>query len=58
MVVLKLQCLRVYPKRWGLMTENGDSWDEEIISDVCNYRDRKLIKQIPIPIRSREDSWF
>lgn len=42
----------------NLMEENGRGWDDEILRDICNDRDRKLIETIPIPIRSREDSWF
>ena len=26
--------------------------------DICNERDRELIKRIPIPSRSTQDSWF
>ncbi|KAL8110377.1 hypothetical protein AgCh_026191 [Apium graveolens] len=42
----------------GLMTENGSNWDDEILRDLCNDRDKNLIKQIPIPTRSCDDSWL
>lgn len=42
----------------NLFAENQEGWDEEILNDICNERDRELIKQIPIPGRRREDSWF
>ncbi|WOG91125.1 hypothetical protein DCAR_0310373 [Daucus carota subsp. sativus] len=35
-----------------------DKWDEDVLNDLCNDRDKRLIKQIPIPIRSRSDSWY
>lgn len=41
-----------------LMTEDGNAWDDEILRDLCIDRDINLIKQIHIPIRSREDAWF
>lgn len=28
-------------------------WDDEVLSDICNDRDRELIKKIPLP---REDN--
>ena len=42
----------------NLMTDNGKEWDEDVINDICNERDRELIKRIPIPSRSIQDSWF
>lgn len=29
----------------GLMDENQREWDEDILSDICNDRDRKLINK-------------
>lgn len=40
------------------MDEHGSKWDEDVLNDLCNDRDKRLIKQIPIPIRSRSDSWY
>lgn len=42
----------------NLLDDNQRKWDEEILQDLCNERDMKLIQQIPIPNRSREDTWF
>lgn len=42
----------------GLLAENKKEWDEEVLQDICNERDCGLIRQIPIPQRSKEDSWF
>lgn len=42
----------------NLMAENQKEWDEDVISDVCNERDRNLIRQIPIPRSRKDDSWF
>ncbi|KAL8158305.1 hypothetical protein AgCh_002851 [Apium graveolens] len=42
----------------GLMDESGLKWDEDILQDLCNERDRELILQIPIPVQNREDNWF
>lgn len=33
-------------------------WDVDILNDICNERDRNLIQQISISVRSKEDSWF
>lgn len=33
-------------------------WDVDILNDICEPRDRELIKRIPIPTRAREDLWF
>lgn len=37
--------------------ENKREWDNDVLSDLFNERDTRLIKQIPIPVRDREDSW-
>lgn len=42
----------------NLMEENQSNWDDEVLRYICNERDKKLIKQIPILMRSREDTWF
>lgn len=42
----------------GLMSENSNSWDEDIISELCNEQDRNLIQQIPLPSINRGDSWY
>ncbi|XP_074352002.1 uncharacterized protein LOC141691163 [Apium graveolens] len=33
-------------------------WDEEVLMDIRNERDRNLIKKIPLSRREEEDSWF
>lgn len=42
----------------GLFVENHRVWDEEVIQDIINVRDRELIMQIPIPRSSTEYSWL
>ncbi|KAL8124141.1 hypothetical protein AgCh_011956 [Apium graveolens] len=42
----------------GLFNEEKEGWDEEILNDICNERDRDLIKQIPVSRTGRMDSWF
>lgn len=42
----------------GLFDEVQERCEEEILNDICNERDRELIKQIPISRTLREDSWF
>lgn len=42
----------------SFMDNSKTRWDDEVISDVCNDRDRELIKSIPISVNGREDSWF
>lgn len=42
----------------GLLHENQKMWDKEVVSDLFNERDQKLILQIPIPVRNKEDSWY
>lgn len=42
----------------GLLNETQTDWDMEIVQDICNERDSKLIRKIPIPMRRTEDSWF
>lgn len=42
----------------SLFSMDGNSWDVEILNDLCNERDKGLIQQIPIPLRPRPDSWF
>lgn len=41
----------------GLFAENQTEWDEEVLFDICNERDRELIRHVPIPQRQRADSW-
>lgn len=33
-------------------------WDEEVLQDIFNKRDRLLIQQISLPMQEREDAWF
>lgn len=42
----------------NLMVVNDRGWDEDVLKDVCNERDIHLIQHIPIPLRSREDTWY
>lgn len=42
----------------NLFEENQRAWDVDILSNICNDRDKKLIRQIPIPMRPREDDWY
>ncbi|XP_074374276.1 uncharacterized protein LOC141714670 [Apium graveolens] len=42
----------------NLFDDSLQGWDEDVLKDICNERDRELIKQILIPRRVREDSWF
>lgn len=42
----------------NLMNDEHKSWDVDILHDLFNERDRVLIQQIPIPSRSRSDSWY
>lgn len=37
----------------NLMEEGHKGWDEDLLKDLCNDRDRELIQQIPIPGRNR-----
>lgn len=40
------------------MIEDGNRWDAEVLEDICNTRDKNLIKRIPIQYGHVEDSWF
>lgn len=42
----------------GLMNDNHSNWDVDILQDLCNDRDKKLIQQIPLPIVPKLDTWF
>lgn len=42
----------------GLIAMNGREWDSDILNDLFNERDISIIYQVPIPLRSRADSWF
>ena len=42
----------------GLHSVNHNSWDMDIVNDICNERDRELIPQIPLPNANRLDSWY
>lgn len=42
----------------NLMDINKGAWDDDVLDDLFNDRDRQLIRRIPIPGRSRSDSWF
>lgn len=40
------------------MEVNQLVWDDDVLEDICNERDRMLIKQIPLAMSCRVDSWF
>lgn len=40
------------------MDNEGSKWDMDVVRDICNTRDTKLIMRIPIPVHTRADSWF
>lgn len=42
----------------GFLNTNQTDWDMEVVRDICNERDSRLIRQIPIPMRVKEDAWF
>lgn len=42
----------------SLMEVNNRKWDEEVLQDLFNARDKELILQVPIPIRGGDDTWF
>lgn len=42
----------------GLVEVGDCKWDEAIIRDLCNDRDRELILLIPLPMNNREDGWY
>lgn len=42
----------------AFLSENHNSWDMDILSDLCNDRDRNLILQIPISNADRVDLWY
>lgn len=41
----------------SLMHIKRNEWDEEVLLDICNERDRDLIRKIPLSLRGRKDSW-
>lgn len=42
----------------SLMHNNGAEWDDDILTDLFNARDRQLIYQIPLSTRTKADSWY
>ncbi|XP_074342618.1 uncharacterized protein LOC141680232 [Apium graveolens] len=42
----------------GLLDEEKLHWDEEILNDLCNKRDREFIKQVPVTRTTNADTWF
>ncbi|KAL8097271.1 hypothetical protein AgCh_030413 [Apium graveolens] len=42
----------------GLMEIDNRRWDEEVISDLCNDRDKELILSIPLSMGAREDGRY
>ncbi|KAL8112352.1 hypothetical protein AgCh_019885 [Apium graveolens] len=42
----------------GLMEIDHKRWDEEVISNLCNERDKELILSIPLSMGTREDGWY
>ena len=42
----------------SLMETDRKQWDDELIRDICNERDVKLIRSIPLTRQRGEDSWY
>lgn len=42
----------------SLMVVGRHEWDEDVIWDVCNERDSRLIVSIPLNFASYEDQWL
>lgn len=42
----------------NLFAENQTMWDVDVVSDLFEERDKKLILQILVPVRDKEDSWY
>ncbi|KAL8125864.1 hypothetical protein AgCh_013243 [Apium graveolens] len=42
----------------SLMEDQARRWDDEILNDLFNARDVKLIKNIPLSSRERRDRWM
>lgn len=42
----------------NLLDESLQRWDNDVLKDICNERDRQLIHLIPIPMQIRRDSCF
>lgn len=40
-----------------LLDDSQSKWDEEVLQDICNDRDRELIKMIPLSRGNKDDSW-
>lgn len=41
----------------NLMETGSKQWDEEVLNDMFNKHDVKLIKNIPIPALNQKDLW-
>lgn len=41
----------------NLFDETELRWDEDILKDIFNERDMRLIQQIPLLMNSRDDMW-
>lgn len=39
----------------SLLDDSRERWDEEILCDIFNDRDRELIRQIPVSRRRKDD---
>ncbi|XP_074336531.1 uncharacterized protein LOC141673685 [Apium graveolens] len=40
------------------MNDDREGWDEDVLNDIFNARDRELIKRIPMSLHLQHDSWF
>lgn len=49
-----LECSKVC----SFMQINHKEWDDDMLRDICNERDRNLIKKVTIPRREEKDNWF
>lgn len=42
----------------SLMQMEQRQWDDEVLMDICNDRDKNLIKKILLSTRLEADTWF
>lgn len=52
--VPELQNINVH----SLIDTDTNTWDSDILDDLFNDRDRRLIRRIPIPRQPKADAWF
>ncbi|XP_074374534.1 uncharacterized protein LOC141714940 [Apium graveolens] len=42
----------------SLLDETTGGWDDDVLDDILNERDMKLVRQIPVSTKRRDDTWF